>query len=228
VCEYNKNIALVHYRKNSLLEYDGVYLAEGPWPEKAYFDAEFQARRRAASYYLDYGWTAPAPVSVGPAPRGIIGSEPPGFQYSHPDAAPVAPAELVPPPAPVPDAVPNQPLAPPGADPDLLPPVPPAGAAAHSSRRQTVVRTSWIAPVRGGAADSAVAMPAASAAAYPPSPALSPAMSYRGLGTPSFVLPPDPAPQASSRRDVAPASFNQPVELSPMERLMRLPPTRSH
>ncbi len=41
--DYNKSISQVHYRKGSLLEYNGVYLAEGPWPAKAYFDAR---RRR--------------------------------------------------------------------------------------------------------------------------------------------------------------------------------------
>ncbi len=38
----------VHYRKGSLLDYDGVYLAEGQWPAKAYFDAMRQARKRDA------------------------------------------------------------------------------------------------------------------------------------------------------------------------------------
>ena len=40
VVDYNLAIAGLHYRKGSLLEYDGVYLAEGPWPAKAYFDAD--------------------------------------------------------------------------------------------------------------------------------------------------------------------------------------------
>ena len=37
--DYNKSIMNVHFRKGSLLDYNGVYLAEGPWPGKAYFDA---------------------------------------------------------------------------------------------------------------------------------------------------------------------------------------------
>ena len=45
---YNKSIAQVHFRKGSLLEYNGVYLAEGPWPGKAYFDARRRARARDA------------------------------------------------------------------------------------------------------------------------------------------------------------------------------------
>jgi hypothetical protein len=64
--DYNRAIMNVHYRKGSLLEYDGVYLAEGPWPAKAYFDALRQARKRDASMYLDYGYTRPAVMSRGP------------------------------------------------------------------------------------------------------------------------------------------------------------------
>ena len=57
--EYNKGIAEVHYRKGSLLDYNNVRLAEGPWHEKAYWDALGRARERDASYYFDYGWTNP-------------------------------------------------------------------------------------------------------------------------------------------------------------------------
>jgi len=63
--DYNRSITLVHYRKGSLLEYNGVYLAEGPWPGKAYFDALRRARKRDASTYLDYGFTRPDVISYG-------------------------------------------------------------------------------------------------------------------------------------------------------------------
>ena len=53
--DYNRSISQLHYRKGSLLEYNGVFLAEGPWPGKAYFDAHRRARQRDASLYLDYG-----------------------------------------------------------------------------------------------------------------------------------------------------------------------------
>jgi outer membrane protein TolC len=62
---YNKMIMEVHYRKGSALDYNGVYLAEGPWPGKAYFDALRLARQRDASMYLDYGFTQPGVVSRG-------------------------------------------------------------------------------------------------------------------------------------------------------------------
>jgi outer membrane protein TolC len=64
--DYNRNIAQVHLRKGSLLEYNGVYLAEGPWPAKAYFDAHRRARARDAAYYLDYGFDRPDVISQGP------------------------------------------------------------------------------------------------------------------------------------------------------------------
>ncbi|MCG8586841.1 MAG: TolC family protein, partial [Pirellulales bacterium] len=66
IVEYNIAIALVHFRKGSLLEYNNVLLAEGPWPQKAYFDAKRQARKRDASMYLDYGFTRPKVFSRGP------------------------------------------------------------------------------------------------------------------------------------------------------------------
>ncbi len=64
--DYNKSIMFVHFRKGSLLEYNGVYLAEGPWPQKAYFDATKRARARDAGMFLDYGFTRPAVFSQGP------------------------------------------------------------------------------------------------------------------------------------------------------------------
>ncbi|MFW6124716.1 MAG: TolC family protein, partial [Pirellulales bacterium] len=69
--DYNEAIMQVHLRKGSLLEYNGVFLAEGPWAGKAYFDAHRRARARDASVYLDYGFTRPEVISRGPgAPAG--------------------------------------------------------------------------------------------------------------------------------------------------------------
>ena len=73
--DYNKAIMNTHYRKGSLLDYDGVYLAEGPWPGKAYFDAVRQARKRDASMYLDYGYTRPNVMSRGPVLQRTMGGE---------------------------------------------------------------------------------------------------------------------------------------------------------
>ena len=70
--EYNKSIAEVHFRKGSLLEYNNIHLAEGPWADKAYWDAMGRARERDASYYLNYGYTRPGVISQGPVPQGPV------------------------------------------------------------------------------------------------------------------------------------------------------------
>ncbi len=63
--DYQRAIITVHYRKGSLLEYNNVYLQEGPWPDKAKFDAHRLARQRDAAVYLNYGYTRPDVLSQG-------------------------------------------------------------------------------------------------------------------------------------------------------------------
>jgi outer membrane protein TolC len=63
--DYQRAIITLHFRKGSLLEYNNVYLAEGPWPDKAQFDAHRLARQRDAGVYLNYGFTRPSVVSQG-------------------------------------------------------------------------------------------------------------------------------------------------------------------
>jgi outer membrane protein TolC len=105
--DYNRAIMNAHYRKGSLLEYDGVYLAEGPWPAKAYFDALRQARKRDAGMYLDYGYTRPSVFSRGPYQQGAAGHHEPGGTYETIQGDPAlemnqpqgaAPDEALPPP----------------------------------------------------------------------------------------------------------------------------------
>ncbi|MCC6494553.1 MAG: TolC family protein [Pirellulales bacterium] len=67
--DYNRAITQVHFRKGSLLEYNGIRLQEGPWAGKAYFDAMRRARQRDASWFVDYGFTRPQVVSRGPVPQ---------------------------------------------------------------------------------------------------------------------------------------------------------------
>lgn len=69
VAEYNKSIADFHNRKGSILEYNGIQFEEGPWPQKAYWDALQRARERDAGHYINYGWTRPAVVSRGEMPQ---------------------------------------------------------------------------------------------------------------------------------------------------------------
>jgi len=114
---YAKAISQVHFRKGSLLEYNGVYLTEGPWPAKAYFDARRRARARSAALYLDYGFTYPNVFSQGPMPQSsgkVMGGE---------EVPANAPAVLPAPPA-------NQP---PGTAPEVLP-APPGKAPSSNPR----------------------------------------------------------------------------------------------
>jgi outer membrane protein TolC len=67
--DYNVAILQVHFRKNSLLEYDGIQLAEGPWPAKAYFDARKRARERDSAHFINYGFTRPNVLSRGTMPQ---------------------------------------------------------------------------------------------------------------------------------------------------------------
>ncbi|WP_442482708.1 TolC family protein [Aeoliella sp. SH292] len=69
--DYNLAILDMHFQKGSLLDFNGVYLAEGPWPGKAYFDALRRARQRDASLYLDYGFTRPNVMSRGPVSQSM-------------------------------------------------------------------------------------------------------------------------------------------------------------
>ena len=70
VVDYNLAIRNLHLRKGSLLDYNKINLAEGPWPNKAMFDALRRARERDASIYLDYGFTRPRVISRGPIWQG--------------------------------------------------------------------------------------------------------------------------------------------------------------
>ena len=74
IAEYNKFVALIHRLKGSSLEYYNVQFGEGPWPEKAYYDAEELARKRSASQPINYGFTRPGTVVTGtdPTNEGLV------------------------------------------------------------------------------------------------------------------------------------------------------------
>jgi outer membrane protein TolC len=117
--DYNRSISQLHYRKGSLLEYNGVFLAEGPWPGKAYFDAHRRARQRDASLYLDYGHSRPGVFSRGAITQNFesIGSDARASQLPARDPATREDE---------PTSAPRQPMTP--AVPELLPtPAPTAG-----------------------------------------------------------------------------------------------------
>jgi hypothetical protein len=89
IVDYNRSISQLHFRKGSLLEYNGVFLSEGPWPGKAYFDAHRRARQRDASLYLDYGHSRPGIFSRGVVTQNFdsIGAGTPAVQLPPRDPA---------------------------------------------------------------------------------------------------------------------------------------------
>jgi len=101
--DYNLSIMEVHERKGSLLEYNGVFLAEGPWPGKAYFDANRRARARDAAVYLDYGFTRPKVLSRGEYNQSAgadYGTLAPNGQMDAQGTPTLAPMETIPVPSP--------------------------------------------------------------------------------------------------------------------------------
>ncbi len=135
---YAKAISQVHRIKGSLLEYNGVFLAEGPWPAKAYFDARRRARACAAAVNIDYGFTYPRPVSRGEYKQ--FSGQPMGAE----ETPATAPGQLQPPPAnQKPELLPTPPSSPgPSVEQSLLPApgpaaprdaAPPSGAAVVAS-----------------------------------------------------------------------------------------------
>jgi outer membrane protein TolC len=55
----------VHFVKGTLLDYDGVYLAEGPWPGEAYHDSAKREASRGAPMPLNYASSRAPVVSNG-------------------------------------------------------------------------------------------------------------------------------------------------------------------
>ena len=56
----------VHFVKGTLLDYDSIFLAEGPWPGKAYHDAENREMSRSLPQPLNYASSVAPVVSLGP------------------------------------------------------------------------------------------------------------------------------------------------------------------
>lgn len=94
VVDYNIAVAQVHLRKGSLLEYNGISLKEGPWPNKAYYDACLRARERDAGIYMNYGFTQPKVISAGPVTQNA-GTPDALFETASPDTV-MVPSEAEP------------------------------------------------------------------------------------------------------------------------------------
>lgn len=113
--EYTLAIKAVHIQKGSLLDYNEVFLSEGPWPGKAYFDACRRDQRRSAPRGLsDYRLSRTPIVSRGlyiqntaapeaePVPAGASAPSPEGVAVPSPEAPQPVPSrspDSVPPPA---------------------------------------------------------------------------------------------------------------------------------
>ncbi|HEY2840057.1 MAG TPA: TolC family protein [Pirellulales bacterium] len=95
--DYNLAIRTVHLRKGSLLEYNNVFLAEGPWPGKAYFDANKRARERSNGFLVNYGFTQPNVFSRGPINQKV--NDQGAMIFNQQNAAPQPQPETLPPPA---------------------------------------------------------------------------------------------------------------------------------
>ena len=110
--DYNRAIAQIHFVKGSLLEYNDVYLAEGPWPCKAYFDARRHAMERDAGKYINYGYTRPDTFSRGPVEQFADGM--PGEQRLPSSQQPTESITAPKPKQPADGGGPNTPTAPSG------------------------------------------------------------------------------------------------------------------
>lgn len=101
---YSLALKNVHFVKGTLLEYDGVYLAEGPWPGKAYHDAERREATRGRPLALNYASSRAPAVSAGVFPQHLtspVSSETPPSQSPLPlpsGNGPLPPASPLPPP----------------------------------------------------------------------------------------------------------------------------------
>ena len=104
ITAYNQAIALLHLTKGTLLDRNGVQLAEGRWTPNAYRDALRRAWARSHAIPAgDYVRSDPAPFAVEEACRPC-----PQFVPAEPVVAPYVPGPL-PPPVPVPPPAAEEP-----------------------------------------------------------------------------------------------------------------------
>ncbi len=115
VVEFNRALAEVHYARGTLLDYDGVFLSEGPWPIAAIRDASRQSSR-TQPMDLNYCFSKQYIVGREPAPQLTLPAPP-----TRSGTSPIQP---------LPELVPTPSESPPGGGaPDLLPaPAPPRPA----------------------------------------------------------------------------------------------------
>jgi outer membrane protein TolC len=89
----------VHFVKGTLLEYDGVFLAEGPWPGEAYHDSAKREKSRSVPVPLNYASSRAPSVSRGPYAQHVLEGHPSGDMSSGPvfeEELPLAPPGITP------------------------------------------------------------------------------------------------------------------------------------
>ena len=79
----------MQFRKGTILAYNSIFLSEGPWPEAAYGQAFERARQRDASRYMNYGFTEPAEISVGPVNQSPLSDLQPSAIESKGEPTPI-------------------------------------------------------------------------------------------------------------------------------------------
>jgi outer membrane protein TolC len=160
----------VHFVKGTLLEYDGIYLAEGPWPGEAYEDAAKREASRSAPRALNYASSKSPSVSIGPhAQHAGVSANLLHQSPTHPKLEEIQPFEL-------------RDMAPPPADGTLPPPE--MGAAATKPAASPDISTPT-------AVVTASTIPASTPAAASPASHVVP-----GAAQPSTDAPAQPATSA--------------------------------
>jgi outer membrane protein TolC len=94
--EYAVATKNVHFVKGTLLEYDGIYLAEGPWPCDAYEDAAQREASRSVPRPLNYASSRAPVVSWGEYPQQQVGTAEAGEPASVPTIPENGPSEELP------------------------------------------------------------------------------------------------------------------------------------
>jgi hypothetical protein len=117
---YSLALKNVHFVKGTLLEYDGVFLAEGPWPGEAYIDAAKRERSRSVPRPLNYASSQSPAVSrgaydqfggaAGIVPRDAAGATEEVLPLVPPGSSPPADEQSAPEPVPTDGATPTLPV----------------------------------------------------------------------------------------------------------------------
>jgi outer membrane protein TolC len=96
-CTYNTSIAVLEESKGTLLAYDNIAVAEGPWPRKAYLQAHDQQAAHRQHPIGEDGNSHPRPISSPVVPDPLPPNPPPDLGAPQPRPAMPAPAGPLPP-----------------------------------------------------------------------------------------------------------------------------------